>query len=113
MERGLAGISCRKGYLDTLGQLQSWLDTFDLRLGEFGEVGDSEEELADPVREGEVIVSNLFILDHDQFPTPIITIAAISNFLCRHLTFLLLFPFYNPDAINLHVLMVLHRGGLV
>jgi hypothetical protein len=29
------------------------------------------------------------------------------------LTFLLLFPFYNPDTINLHVLMVLSIGGIV
>jgi hypothetical protein len=27
------------------------------------------------------------------------------------LTFLLLSPFYNPDTINLHVLMVLSIGG--
>ena len=26
---------------------------------------------------------------------------------------LLLFPFYNPDTINLHVLMVLSIGGIV
>jgi hypothetical protein len=39
--------------------------------------------------------------------------AAISNFLFRHLTFLLLFPFYNPNTINLHVLMVLSVGGIV
>jgi hypothetical protein len=39
-------------------------------------------------------------------------VAAISNFLFRHLTFLLLFPFYNPDTINLHVLMVLSIGGI-
>jgi hypothetical protein len=36
--------------------------------------------------------------------------AAISNFLFRHLTFLLLLPFYNPNTINLHVLMVLSIG---
>jgi hypothetical protein len=48
------------------------------------EVGDSEEELADFVQRGEAIV-----------------------FLFRHLTFLLPFPFHNPDTINLHVLMVL------
>ena len=67
-------------------------ETFNLCLGEFGKIGDSEEELADPVQKGESIVSNLFILDHDQSPTPIIAIAAISNFLFRHLTFLLLLP---------------------
>jgi hypothetical protein len=39
--------------------------------------------------------------------------AAISNFLFRHLTFLLLFPFYNPDTINLHVLMVLSIRGII
>ena len=101
-----------------------------LCLGEFGEIGDSEEGLADPVQKGEAIVSNDFILDHDQSPTPIIAIAAISNFLFRHKSFLLLFPFYavlchlvlatpsplatihsplfsgNPNTINLHVLMV-------
>ena len=65
-------------------------DTFNLCLGEFGKIGDSEEELADPVQKGEAIV-----------------------FLFRHLTFLLLFPFYNPDTINLHVLMVLSIGGIV
>jgi len=27
------------------------------------------------------------------------------------LTFLLLVPFYNPDTVNLHVLMVLSIGG--
>jgi len=47
------------------------------------EVGDSEEELADLVQRREAIV-----------------------FLFRHLTFLLLFPFHNPDTINLHVLTV-------
>jgi hypothetical protein len=40
-----------------------------VQLSEFREVGDSEEELADPIQQG----------------------------------FLLLFPFYNPDTINLHV----------
>ena len=88
-------------------------DTFNLCLGEFGEIGDSEEEPADPIPERQAIVSNLFILDYDQSPTPIIAVAAISNFLFHHLIFLLLFPFYNPDTINLHVLMVLHRRGLV
>ena len=39
--------------------------------------------------------------------------AAISNFLFRHLTFLLLFRFYNPDTINLHVRMVLSIGEIV
>jgi hypothetical protein len=39
--------------------------------------------------------------------------AAISNFLFRHLTFLLLFPFYYPDTINLHVLMVLSIRGII
>src|SRR5512136_2618061 len=92
---------------------QILVDTFNLRLGEFGKIGDSEEELADPVQKGEAIVSNLFILDHDQSPTPIIAIAAISNFLFQHLTFSLLFPFYNPDTINLHVLMGLSIGGIV
>jgi hypothetical protein len=29
------------------------------------------------------------------------------------LTFLLLFPFYDPDTINLHVLTVLSIGGIV
>jgi hypothetical protein len=43
-------------------------------------------------------------------PDPTIAMAAISNFLFRHLTFLLLFPFYNPNTINLHVLMVLSIG---
>jgi hypothetical protein len=56
-------------------------DTINLCLGEFGKIGDSEEELTDPIQEGEAIVSNLFILDHDQFPIPIIAMAAISNFL--------------------------------
>jgi hypothetical protein len=63
-------------------------DTINLCLGEFGKIGDSEEELADPVQQGEAIA-----------------------FLFRHLTFLLLFPFYHPDTINLHVLMVLSIGG--
>jgi hypothetical protein len=31
----------------------------------------------------------------------------------RHSTFLLLFPFYHPDTINLHVLMVLSVGGTI
>ena len=39
--------------------------------------------------------------------------AAISNFLFPHLTFLLLFPFYNPDTVNLHVLMVLSIRGVI
>jgi len=39
--------------------------------------------------------------------------AAISNFLFRHLTFLLLFPLYNPDTVNLHVLMVLSIRGII
>jgi hypothetical protein len=56
-------------------------DTFNLCLGEFGKIGDSEEELADPIQQGESIISNLFILDHDQSPTPIIATAAISDFL--------------------------------
>ena len=43
-------------------------DTFDICLGEFGKIGDSEEELADLVQKGHAIVSNLFILDHHQFP---------------------------------------------
>jgi hypothetical protein len=30
----------------------------------------------------------------------------------RHSTFLLLFPFYNPDTVNIHVLMVLSIGGI-
>jgi len=34
-------------------------------------------------------------------------------FLFRHLTFLLLLPFYNPDTINLHVLTVLSITGIV
>jgi len=38
--------------------------------------------------------------------------AAISTFLFYPLTFLLLFPFYNPDTVNLHVLMVLSIGGI-
>jgi hypothetical protein len=38
--------------------------------------------------------------------------AAIFNFLSPHLTFLLLFPFYNP-TINLHVLTVLPIGGII
>ena len=88
-------------------------DTFNLCLGEFGKIGDSEEEVADPVQQGESIISNLFIVDHDQSPTPRIAMAAISNFLFRHLNFLLLFSFYNPDTINLHVLMVLSIGGIV
>jgi len=58
------------------------------------------------------ILSNLFILYHDQSPTPTIAMATISNFLFPHLTFLLLFPFYDPDTINLHVLMVLSAGGI-
>jgi hypothetical protein len=45
---------------------------------------------ADPAQQGEAIV-----------------------FLFQHLTFLLPFPFYNPDTINLHVLMVLSIGGIV
>jgi hypothetical protein len=65
-------------------------DTFNLCLGKFGEIGDSEEELSVSIQQGEVIV-----------------------FLFRHLTFLLLFPFYNPDTINLHVLMVPSIGGIV
>jgi hypothetical protein len=65
-------------------------DTFNLCLGKFGEIGDSEEELSVSIQQGEVIV-----------------------FLFRHLTFLLLFPFYHPDTINLHVLMVLSIGGIV
>jgi hypothetical protein len=88
-------------------------DSFNLCLGEFGEVGDSEEELADPIQQGESIISNLFIVDHDQSPTPIIAMAAISDFPFRHLTLLLLFPFYNPDTINLDVLMVLSIRGIV
>jgi hypothetical protein len=40
-------------------------------------------------------------------------VATISNFLFRHFTFLLLFPFYNPKTINLHVLMVLFIGGII
>jgi hypothetical protein len=48
-----------------------------------------------------------------RIPDPIIAVVAISNFLFRHLTFLLLFPFYNPDTINLHVLMVLSIGGII
>ncbi len=59
----LVGESCRKGYLGTDGKTGQ--DTFNLSLGEFGKIGDSEEELADPVQQGEAIVSNLFILDHD------------------------------------------------
>jgi len=47
-------------------------DTFNLCLGEFGEIGDSKEKLADAVQQGESVVSSLFILDHDQSPTPII-----------------------------------------
>jgi len=86
------------------------VDTFNLRLGEFLKIGDSEEKLADRVQQGEAIISNLFILDRDQSPTPIIAMAAISNFLFPHLTFLLLFPFYNPDTVNLHVLTVLCVG---
>ena len=39
--------------------------------------------------------------------------ATISNFLFRHFTLLLLFLFYNPDTINLHVLLVLSIGGIV
>jgi len=69
-------------------------DTFNLCIGEFGNIRDSEEELGDPVQQGEAIVSNRFTLDHDQSPTPTIAIAAISDFPFRHLTFLLLFPFY-------------------
>jgi hypothetical protein len=65
-------------------------DTFILCLGEFGKIGDSEEELADPIQQGEAIA-----------------------FLFRHLSFLLLFPFYNPDTINLHVLTVLSIGSIV
>jgi hypothetical protein len=65
------------------------------------------------VQEGEAIVTDLFILDHDQSPTPIIAMAAISNFLFRHLTFLLLFPFYDPNTVNLHVLMVLSIGEII
>jgi hypothetical protein len=63
--------------------------------------------------EKSAIVSNLFILDHDQSPTPIIAMAAISNCLFYHLIFLLLFPFYNSNTINLRVLMVLSIGGIV
>ena len=63
---------------------------FNFCLGEFGKVGDSQEELAHPVQKGEAIV-----------------------FLFRLLTFLLLFPFYNPDTINLHVLMVLSIRGII
>jgi hypothetical protein len=33
-------------------------------------------------------------------------------FLFPHLTFLLLFPFYNPNTIRLQVLMVLSIGGI-
>ena len=54
-------------------------DTFNLCLGEFGKIGDSEEELADPFQQGEAIV-----------------------FLFPHLTFLLLFPFQNLKPMNLH-----------
>ena len=64
--------------------------TLNLCLREFGEAGDSEEELADPIQEGEAIV-----------------------FLFRDWTFLLLFPFYNPNTINLHVLMVLSIGWII
>jgi hypothetical protein len=39
--------------------------------------------------------------------------AAISNFLFRHLTFLLPFPFYYPDTINLRLLMVLSIRGII
>ena len=35
------------------------------RLAEFGKVGDSEEELADLIQQGQAIVPNDFILDHD------------------------------------------------
>jgi hypothetical protein len=62
--------------------------------------------------EKSAIVSNLFILDHDQSPTPIIATAAISNLLFRHWTFLLLFPLYDRNPINLHLLMVLSVGGI-
>ena len=77
----------------TVGQLKHWSGHFDLCLGEFGKIGDSEEELADPLQQGEAIFSNLFILDQDQSLAPIIAMAVISTFLFRHLTFLLLFPF--------------------
>ena len=59
-------------------------ETFNLCLGEFRKIGDSGEELGDPVQQGEAIV-----------------------FLLRHVTSLLLFPFYDPDTINPYVLMVL------
>jgi hypothetical protein len=53
-------------------------------------IGDSKEELTDPIQQ-----------------------AAISNSLFRHSTSLLLFPFYNPDTINLHPLMMLSIGGII
>jgi hypothetical protein len=84
------GESCRNGYLNTVRQLKYWSGHFDLCLGEFGKIGDSEEELADPIQRGEAIA-----------------------FLFPHLPSLLVFPFYNPDTINLHVLMVLSIGGIV
>jgi hypothetical protein len=46
-------------------------------------------------------------------PYPLIAVAAISNFLFRPLTFSPLLPFYDPDTINLHVLMVLSIGGII
>ena len=66
-------------------------DTFNLCLDEFGKIGDSEEELVDPVQKREAIVSNLFILYHDHdlieecshqqdIPYPIIAVAAIPIF---------------------------------
>jgi hypothetical protein len=39
--------------------------------------------------------------------------AAISNFLFPHLTFLLPFPFYYPNTINLRLLMVLSIRGII
>jgi hypothetical protein len=58
-------------------------------LGEFGKIGDSEKKVANPIKKGQEIV-----------------------FLFRHLTFLRLLPFHDPDIINLHVLMVLSIGGI-
>ena len=95
-------------------------DTFNLCLGEFGEIGDSEEKLADPVQQGESVVSNLFILDHDQSPTPIIpmphfqfpiplfdfltTVSLLRSSLPLATTHS---PLFCGNPINLHVLMVL------
>ena len=85
-------------------------DTFDLCLGEFGEIGYFQEELADPIGRDDCFES--FHPRPCPIPYPIIAVAAISNFLFRH-TFLLRFPFYNPNTVNLHVLMVPSIEGTI